>query len=377
MQIGFDAKRLFQNKTGLGNYSRTLVSNLHQYAPKYHSFLYTPSPKTTYPYFLHEKAFSTITPEQNPALLWRSFGIKKQLQNSSIDIFHGLSNELPIGIHHIKKLKSVVTIHDLIFKKLPKTYPFIDRTLYNWKVQQAVKSADKIIAISQNTKNDLLTYYPIEPSKIEVLYQACHPIFYQKDLPSDSSFWRHVEHVEHLLNLPQNFILVVGGLGQRKNLLQVIKAQQLLPKSLRIPIVLVGKGKPNIELNPHLQKALLSKDLIWLKNIDSMLSLKQLYQKATVVVYPSLYEGFGLPIVEALLCKTPVITASNSSLPEAGGSAAWYATHVEQLALTIEEILIHEEATQQRIATGYSYAWEQFHPQKLTAQLIALYQSIL
>jgi glycosyltransferase involved in cell wall biosynthesis len=186
-----------------------------------------------------------------------------------------------------------------------------------------------------------------------------------------------VEHVEHTSILPSNFILVVGGLGQRKNLLQVIEAQQLLPKSLKIPIVLVGKGKPSIDLNPHLQKALLSKDLFWLKDIDSMLSLKQLYQKATIVVYPSLYEGFGLPIVEALLCKTPVITASNSSLPEAGGSAAWYANHVEQLALTIEEILIHEEATQQRIATGYSYAWEQFHPQKLTAQLTALYQSIL
>lgn len=376
MQVGFDAKRLFLNNTGLGNYSRTLVQNLKKYAPEHTYALFTPVSADTYPHF-NTTNYPIHTPKQRANLFWRSWGIKQHLKASSLDIYHGLSNELPIGIQKMKNIQSVVTIHDLIFKKLPHTYPTIDRKIYDWKVKKALKAADKIIAISENTKNDIVEYYNTSPSKIKVIYQACHPIFYTATPNESTSSLRHVEHVEHHNTLKNGYILVVGGLGERKNLTQVLKAQSLLPKNLQIPILLVGKGKPSKSLGLQLQNAIENKSLVWKKDIDSMTILKQYYQKATMVVYPSAYEGFGLPVAEALLCKTPVITAANSSLAEAGGQAAWYANHVEQLQLAIEDILVSEDKVKQRTAAGYQYAYQKFHPQLVTQQLIDLYESIL
>lgn len=376
MKIGFDAKRLFLNNTGLGNYSRTLVQNLKKHAPQHEYALFSPIINETYPNF-NSGNYSIHTPNQKLNPFWRSWGIQQQLQSSSLDIYHGLSNELPIGIQKIKKLQSVVTIHDLIFKKLPQTYPIIDRNIYHWKVKKALQAADKIIAISESTKRDIIDYYGTPDSKIELIYQACHPIFYSPTLTEQSPSLRHVEHVEHQKALENGYILVVGGLGKRKNLDQVLKAQALLPKDLQIPILLVGKGKPSKTLGRQLEDVIENKLLYWRKDIDSMLNLKQLYQKATMVVYPSVYEGFGLPVVEALLCKTPIITATNSSLREAGGQAAWYADNVEQLQTTIQYILTSSEEVQKRIEEGYQYAFQKFHPQLVTQQLIELYQSIL
>ncbi|HHH52955.1 MAG TPA: glycosyltransferase family 1 protein, partial [Bacteroidetes bacterium] len=163
MRIGFDAKRLFLNYTGLGNYSRTLVSNLQRFYPQHEYHLYTTKTTRnkdteeffdTSKYTIHECHYSLKS-------YWRSYSIVENLKNDGIDIYHGLSAEIPFGIDK-SGIKTVVTIHDLIFKFFKKDYTLIDRMLYNMKTKYACNHADKIIAISKRTKDDILSIYGID-----------------------------------------------------------------------------------------------------------------------------------------------------------------------------------------------------------------------
>ncbi len=365
MNIGFDAKRLFHNHTGLGNYSRTLVGNLKKQLSEEKLYLYSPPPSNEFCDFQNQDTYRLRTGKGS---LWRSFGIKKQLQQDQINIFHGLSNELPFGLN-AQGIRSVVTIHDLIFKILPHTYPLIDRSIYDFKFQYACRNATKIIAISESTKNDIIRYYSINPQKIEVIYQACNAIFY-----SDGSS----ENLLKKYALPSSYILVVGGLGKRKNLDLLLDAHQLLPRDLQIPIVLVDRGKTKGDIGRKLEKITAKKQLYWIKNLDDTATLQQIYQRASLLVYPSLYEGFGLPIVEALLSKTPVITALNSSLQEAGGKDTIYlqSLAIEEMKTALERVLTDSQQRQTMITKGYEYAHQKFNPLILTQQVADLLRQV-
>lgn len=374
MKIGFDAKRLFCNFTGLGNYSRTLVANLAKLHPTHAYHLYSPTfkkqPKTVpflelpYQFFVPKTAFKS---------LWRSLSIVSQLQEDQIELYHGLSHELPIGIQK-SAVKSIVTIHDLIFKAYPETYSFFDRKIYDWKFRYSCQKANRIIAISEHTKQDIIQYYNIKPEKIQVIYQACQNLYYTLNDPTS------VEALLQKYQLPKRYILSVGTIQERKNLKLLIKAYQHLPKMQQLPIVIVGNGgtykKEVLEL---IQKMQLEKLVFWITNLESDKTLQALYQKATLLVYPSFYEGFGLPVVEALLSKTPVITANTSALKEAGGPHSLYISPTDDKALAkaIQQVLKHPELAQNMSQKGYEYAHENFHPEKLSQQLISCYQTIL
>ena len=183
MRIAFDAKRIFNNQTGLGNYSRTLVDNLRQFYPAEDYLLCTPNlPNQANKYTTQ---FKTLTPTTSFKHIWRSYSIKKDLEREGIDLYHGMSNEIPFWL---KKTKTVVTIHDVIFKVLPTTYPQLDRWLYEEKTRYACKHADIIIAISEQTKQDLIQFYQVAPPRIKVIHQPCQPIFYEtKQIDSASN----------------------------------------------------------------------------------------------------------------------------------------------------------------------------------------------
>src|SRR5688572_28278724 len=175
MKIGYDAKRLFTNFTGLGNYSRSLVHHYHSVFPEDELFLFTPDIKAdprTEP-FLQDRSLHIIQPKKkNP--FWRTFDMVKDIQQTNVDIYHGLSHELPVGMSRINVAR-VVTIHDLIFKYYHEDHPWLDRKIYDWKWKHACRIANKIIAIIEQTKNDLIHYYNIEPEKITVIYQPADP----------------------------------------------------------------------------------------------------------------------------------------------------------------------------------------------------------
>src|SRR5581483_8496685 len=172
MRIGYDAKRAFLNRTGLGNYSRWLIQSLALYHPQNHYYLYTPKLKPgnniDFP-----SVVRTILPKSKLfTSWWRSSGIVQDLLRDKIDLYHGLSHELPAGIGKTG-IKSVVTVHDLIFMRFPQYFSWINRVIYGAKLKYACQAADKIIAISDRTKQDIIELIGISPDKIEVVYQGC------------------------------------------------------------------------------------------------------------------------------------------------------------------------------------------------------------
>ncbi len=375
MNLGFDSKRLFCNFTGLGNYSRTLVKNLQQLYPNLTYNLYSPelrsSPETEA--FHKSSNFKSHIAKTIFKSYWRSFSIVKQLKKDKIELYHGLSNEIPIGLKNTK-IATVVTIHDLIFKTLPDTYPLMDRLIYNAKVKKSCRTADKIIAISQSTKKDLIKHYDINPDKIEVIYQSCNPIYYEavEKKRNDPTLEKY--------GIPQKYLLYVGTIEKRKNLKVIIDAYEQLPVELRIPIVVVGRGKNyKKEMQLSVEEKGLSENIFWINGLKDNLHLRTVYQNALALIYPSYYEGLGLPVVEAMLCKTPVITSTTSSLPEAGGPGSEYfnPTDAKELAQIISKVITNKNHRESMIEIGYEYAHKMFSPEKLSKQLMECYQQTL
>ena len=365
MNIGFDAKRLFNNSTGLGNYSRTLVRNLSQYHPQNDYHLY--SPKITNQSF-DTKDFQIHTKQKGLDAIWRSWSMSKDWDRTGLQIYHGLSNELPFS--NKGKTKTIVTIHDLIFEVLPKTYKWTDRKIYRQKVMNSCQIADQVVAISEHTKNDIIEFYGIEPTKIKVLYQAVEDSYYQEVAP-------HLPIVD-IPKLPSNYILSVGTFQERKNQLSILKAWRSLPKVHQIPIVLVGKGQACENMLREYASAY-QIPLYCLTNIMQTAQLQAIYKKASVFVFPSYYEGFGLPIVEALLSGVPVVCSETSAMPEAAGGASilFNPFEKEEIAAGISKVLEDSNLRKKMIKKGRAYALKTFDRKSLSRQMMFLYEEMV
>ena len=373
LKLGYDAKRVFSNFTGLGNYSRTLLRNLAEYHPAFVYYLFTPKVKKGdfTDHFLNNPNFEIRLPSQ-PWLgnWWRSYGMTKDLQKHRIDLYHGLSHELPYGIHQIN-IPSIVTIHDLIFKRYPKQYRFTDREIYDAKFRYAVKSSQRVVAISAQTKADLMAFYGVQADKIDVIYQSCHPRFYQKkDIGK-------IKAVKAKYRLPSSYMLNVGSIIERKNLLGIIEAMAQLKPADQIPLVVVGKGKKYHKLVMETIKKYRLSKLVYFPVVHSD-DLPALYQGATLFLYPSYYEGFGLPVLEALWSKVPVITSNVSSLPEVAGDAAIRIPpdQPEAIAEAIQRVIGDETLAKQMKKGGFKHA-QQFKAELVTAEMISCYEQVL
>jgi glycosyltransferase involved in cell wall biosynthesis len=372
MKIGFDAKRLFNNSTGLGNYSRTLVSNMIKYFPENEYILFSNKISNKYTQNLNLDKTKIVLPKNYFNPFWRSFGISKEIEKEKVDIYHGLSNEIPFNL---KKAKSVVTIHDLIFKIYPKTYPFFDRITYETKFKFSCQQSDKIIAISESTKRDIIKFYGIPEEKIEVIYQTCNRIFFDEQQIADFG------NMKEKFRIPNEYLLYVGSVIERKNLLGIINSYSILPKDLQIPLVVVGnsKGKYAENVRKEVRRLKLENKILWLNNVENPLELKMLYQNAQIFLYPSKYEGFGIPIIEALLSKVPVITSNISSLPEAAGSDSILVNpeKIEEIANAIKIVLMQTDLRTKMIENGNNFAREKFNERKLTEELEKLYSKMI
>jgi len=372
MKIGFDSKRLYSNFTGLGNYSRSVVKNLQKLYPNNEYNLYTPKLKQSAEtaFFYESPFFRTYLAKTVFKSFWRTYSIVKQLQKDGIELYHGLSNEIPANLRKTK-IASIVTIHDLIFKVLPETYPYIDRKVYDLKVRKSCLNADRIIAVSNSTKRDIVQYYTIDPDKIDVIYPSCNPLFYENLQNSER------DTILNKYDVPNEYLLYVGTVEKRKNLKVIIEAYQHLTPECRIPLIIIGGGKAyKNEIVRLIQETGLEKNVIWINKLKDNHHLQLIYQNAMALIYPSFYEGFGLPVVEALLSKTPVITSNSSSLPEAGGPGSIYINpnDAEELAHAITKILTDVDFRNKMIEQGYEYAHETFAADRVTHQLMNCYK---
>lgn len=376
MNIGFDAKRLFNNHTGLGNYSRTLVRNLLKYNHSDYFQLYTTKIHADFANetWINNNQISVHTP-QNKLFksYWRSIYLPRLLKQNKVNLYHGLSHELPLGMNDVQ-IKSIVTMHDLIFKIYPETYSPIDRYIYDSKFKRSAEQADVVIAISENTKNDLIKYYSLPTQKIKVLYQSCDELFFEKSI---------LNHQDVLAKygIPPEYILYVGSIMERKNIINLIKAYHLLNPNIQIPLVLVGNGKKYKEECLELINELkLNNKVFIISNLFDNHELKCVYEKSVCFVYPSLYEGFGIPIIEALLSKTIVCTSSTSCMPEAGGKYSLYfdPNNVESISHTLEKALqLSQNERINKISDSFDFAYKTFNSETTSTQLLALYKSLL
>lgn len=374
MRIGFDGKRAVQNFTGLGNYSRYVLEAILKYYLEEELYLYAPK-------YVENKRLAPIMEKGNICLrtpstgiwkklrsIWRIWGITPDLKKDSIELFHGLSNELPLNIHKQTATKSIVTIHDLIFRRLPQCYPFIDRLIYDYKFRKACRHADRIIAVSECTKRDIVKDYGIAPEKIEVIYQGCDPTF---AIPVSHE---KKEEVRKRYHLPDKYLLFVGSIEERKNALLIIKALEHLPSDLHL--VLVGKKTPYVGLLTDALNNNTSERVHFLHHVP-FTDLPCIYQLAQVFVYPSRYEGFGIPILEALNSRIPVVAATGSCLEEAGGPHSLYVhpDDIMGMSKAIEKAL-QPDTRDMMIKNGVNWA-KQFTQEQMAHQTMACYKKTI
>ena len=374
MIIGYDAKRIVRNATGLGSYGRTLVNDLARLNSGLRLNLYAPDKGRD---DLREQIISvpglTFCYPKDCYLpfdkaIWRSHGIVKDLKKDGVQVYHGLSGELPIGIRR-SGIKSVVTIHDLIFMRHPEFYNWIDTKIYSWKFRQTIREADHIIAVSECTKRDIMAYGHVDEDRISVIYQSCAPRF---DALPDAG---EQESVRLLYGLPKRFILNVGTIERRKNILLAVKALAGLPEDLAL--VIVGRQTTYTnEVLEYISAHGLSHRVFLLHGVPDD-HLPALYAQAEAFVYPSVYEGFGIPVIEAVSCGLPVVACTGSCLEEAGGPDCLYVApdDDEAMAAAILQVLKGAEGREERIRRSQAYI-RRFEGNGLASQVLDLYHSL-
>ncbi len=365
MIVGFDAKRIVRNGTGLGSYGRTLVNDLIRLGNNDMQLrLYAPDEGRDDLRGQIIEGAEFCYPAGRPSSLckawWRSRSIVDDLVRDGVDVFHGLSGELPVGLRRAG-IRAVVTIHDLIFLRHPEYYHWFDARIYEWKFRQALREADHIIAISQRTRQDILEFGGAQyADRISVIYQSFAPRFTTVVTPE-----RRAE-VRQRYKLPQRFVLNVGTIERRKNLAVAVEAVDLLPQDIHL--VAVGRPTPYVRELPH------SDRLHLLSGVPDA-DLAAIYSLAEVFVYPSRYEGFGIPIIEAIAAGLPVVACTGSCLEEAGGPYSRYVSPDDAIGMAeaLKMSLRGARGRQERIDLSRDYI-RRFQGTDVAAQVAKLYE---
>lgn len=374
MTIAFDAKRYFNNATGLGFYSRTLLSGLRRFYPQNRYLLYTPYNRGGILPDEPDMRLPDTWQGQTFHPLWRSSGVTTQLRRDGVEIFHGLSHELPLGLRKAG-IRSIVSVHDLIFLRYPKLYPFLDRFFYEKKYRRSAEEADVVVAISQQTREDLCAFFHIAPQKIRVIGQACDPLFGQLSLANIP------ERTALPSPLPSgfsalDFVVSVGSITPRKNWRNLLDAIALLKAEtgLDLPLVAVGTGSGEYPERLKQQAAHLGLCVCWVGYLPTE-QLALLYRRAAMLVYPSVFEGFGIPILEAMSIGIPVVTTMGGCFEEVGGEAALYALPDDPAALAEQMRRALESGPQAKMAAARPAQLARFSAEKVCSEWMALYQA--
>jgi glycosyltransferase involved in cell wall biosynthesis len=267
-------------------------------------------------------------------------------------------------------VKSVVTVHDLIFLRFPEFYNSIDAKIYYWKLAHACRVADHIVAISNQTKKDLIRFLMIPSEKISVIYQGCNPIYWESF--KNEAF----QDVRIRYNLPDRYLLYLGTIEERKNLLGIVKAMHV--KNISIPLVVIGR-----KVDGYFQKVLnyisVNKisNVIFTERISSQ-DLPGIYQNAECFIYPSFFEGFGIPLLEALVSKIPVITSRRGCFAEAAGPGSIYVDPYdpEEIGDAIIRVISNDKIRDRMIAEGTAYA-DNFKDEVIAKKYNKLYHSLI
>lgn len=315
MKIGIDARLLSTPIRGVASYLSNIINFIPEYDSlnKYYIFQYENIPQENSFYEYITLKINTL-PRQLYEHYWLNFILPKLIEKHSIDIFFTPYIFVPF---FKGKWKNVTVIADALTKTCRQYYSFHYRKYMDILVPPSLKRSDAIITISESAKRDIVNHYRIDPGRIEVNYLWADDKFRPLNLSADKKMMTLKK-----FKLPEKYILFVSVLEERKNLTTIIKVSDILEsKGIKIKFVLVGRegfgfNKIALELEKRKDR------IIHLKGISSE-DLVLIYNLATIFFFPSHYEGFGLPVLEAMQCGIPVITSDNSSLPEVVGSSGF------------------------------------------------------
>lgn len=364
MIIGFDAKRAFCTVAGLGQYSRNHLRMMVAQGPAHQFILFTPDIR--FPDFLKEmKAYPNVTIVTNtspwPNWYWRTYLIAALAKQLNVEVFHGLSNELPHGLN----MPTVVTLHDLIPFSDEAFTPIYQLWAYRKKMTFALKKAHQIVSVSHFTRHEIEKRFPFAAEKTKVLPPVFQP---QKPNKTEVSFAFPFKS--------PSFLLYLGTLGPRKNLGNLLEALLMLRKKGRvIPLVLAGKSVWFSDSLKEFVRNMQLEDQVWFAGEVTEHEKRSLLSKATGLVYPSLIEGFGLPVLEALAYGKPVAVSAHSAMEEAAGNLAltFDPRDVNALAESLEKLYLSPTPPSME-------AWQNhiqfFSPELLFPQWNSLYENL-
>ena len=363
MKIAINALVLSEEKTGISVYAKNLIENLFKNDSHNHYFIFVRK-KLIFRHF-HPERHHIISLYYAKNILVRTFieqiVLPFLLLYYRVQVLHCLSFTTPIA----KFCKYIVTIHDLAYKIFPESIPKIKLLYYNFFFPLCATRADKVIAVSENTKKDIVRFFHVQDNNIHVIFLGVHHAF-------------PIEKEAKDLCLPEEYLLFIGAMEPRKNLVRLIQAYSLLKNKIKEKLVLAGpKGSAYQKIMEEIEKLQLQKDILFTGYVEESL-VPNLFKKAKIFIFPSLYEGFGLPVLEAMAHGTPVITTGNSSLPEVCKECAVYieATDVEGISKAIFFLLqqqsLRESLKQKGLERSQQFSWE-----KTALKTIETYHSVV
>jgi len=320
MNIGIDARGLLEKKAGIGKYIEQIIKKINEMDKDNNYILY--STKEIVLDFKLKNNFQIKQKLGKLGSLWMFFCLPKHLKDDKIDVFWGTQALLPRKNKYTKKIRYILTIHDLAIKRLKVVGSFKNTIIQKLFLKSSIKKADRIITISKSTQKDIISFYNIDINKTSVIYPGTNIQENIEDISPKTK--EEIEEKMKIKNMP--YIFFLSTIEPRKNIKTLIKSFEYIRKKNNINLKLILAGGLGWKYNDILEEVDKSsyKDDIIMPGYISEEEKKYLYENTKCFVYPSLYEGFGLPVLEAMANKSLVVTSNNSSLPEVGGDVAFY-----------------------------------------------------
>jgi glycosyltransferase involved in cell wall biosynthesis len=379
MRIGIDARFITRHpRRGIGNYSLHVVAALVKLCPDAEFFLYISIPDSEG--VLPEACNVTVRRLNMPAYpLWEQVTLPAAAREDRLDILHCLGNTAPVFMP--KSTRLVLTLHDVMFLQsgefVPKPtnrYQALGRHYRRMVAPRCARVADHVITVSEFSRQDILQLIPgLDPARVHVTHQSCDPAF--KQLRSAAS-----EATAARGESTRPYIFTLGADDPRKNTLRLVQAYLSLLKEHAIDHDLVISGYANWEQSESYQlvKGAGATERVKFRGFITLEELVALYRDAALFVYPSLYEGFGIPVLEGFSSGCPVIASNVTSIPEVGGDAVLYVDplSVDDIRSAVLRVIQDRELRESLSRSGYARA-QQFTWEEAARKTLAIYEACL
>jgi len=361
--IALDARKLSGYRSGVGQYTARLASHLARIAPEFNYVLLTNGPADA---CIAPPGFRVVAfglglangswPAKLYAPVWMNMQLPSVLRRERVDLYHGPNFFMPMR----KTCPTVVTVHDVAFVRVPGTYDPVYRRYMLWQVGHSAREADHLIAVTEHSKNDVVDLFDVDPARISVIYNGTDERY---NANPDAGY---LADTRSALQLPDRYLLHVGVVEARKNIETLLRASiEPLRRGLVDSVVLVGRDGRGADSVRRITTVLgIDRRVRFLGYVAQDL-MAGVYHLARLLVFPSLFEGFGMPILEAMACGTPVLASDTSSMPEVAGDAAmmFSPADVNALERLLIEVLsrpeLHAELRRRGLARAARFTWDE------------------